>query len=67
MVVVSTNLKYGPCGNRTFANPTSLSTPFIQLIRLLQDGLVKSCDDQSMLSHTTLGMEFYTLVSENFG
>ncbi len=56
MVVVSPNLEYGPYGNHSFESPTSSSTPSVQLIHLLQDGLVKSCDDQSMLSHKTLGI-----------
>jgi hypothetical protein len=53
MVVVNPNLEYGPCGDHTFANPISPSTPFAQLTRLLQDGFVKLCDDQSMFFHAT--------------
>jgi hypothetical protein len=53
MVVVNPNLEYGPCGDHTFANPISPFTPFAKLTRLLQDRLVKLCDDQSLFSHTT--------------
>ncbi len=56
MVVVSPNLKYCPYEDHTFANPASLFAPFVQLTCLLQDGLVKSCDNQSMFFHTTLGI-----------
>ncbi len=56
MVVVSPNLEYGLCGNHTFTNPTSPSTPSVQLTRLLQHGFMKLCDDQSMFFHTTLGI-----------
>jgi hypothetical protein len=54
MVVISPNLEYNPCEDHTFVNPTSPSTPSTQLTCLLQDGLMKSCDDQSMFFHTIL-------------
>jgi hypothetical protein len=54
MVEINSNIEYGPCEDHTFTNPVSPSTPSVQFIHLLEDGLVKSCDDQSMLSHTTL-------------
>jgi hypothetical protein len=56
MVAVSPNFKYDPCGDHTFANPTSPFAPSSQLTHLLQDGFMKSCDDQSMFSPTTFGI-----------
>jgi hypothetical protein len=54
MVAISPNLKYGPCEDHTFAYPASLFAPSTQLTCLPQDGLMKSCDDQTMLFHTTI-------------
>ncbi len=56
MVVISPNLDYGPCENHIFVNLASLLVPSAQLTHLLQDGLVKSCNNQSMFLHTTLGI-----------
>jgi hypothetical protein len=56
MVTISPNFENCPYESHTFANLASPSIPSTQLTRLLQDGLVKLCDDQSMLSHTTLGI-----------
>jgi hypothetical protein len=53
MVIISPNLEYGPYEDHTFTNLTSPSSPSTQLIHLPHDGFVKSCNDQSMLSHTT--------------
>ncbi len=53
MGVVSPNLKYNPCVEHTFTNPTSPFAPSTQLTNLPQDGFVKLCNDQSMLFHTT--------------
>jgi hypothetical protein len=59
MVIINPNIEYGPYENHTFTNPASLftpSTPSTQLTCLPQDGFEKSCDDQSMFSHTTFGI-----------
>jgi len=41
MVVVNPNLEYGPYEDHIFKNPTSLSTPSVQLTYMPQDGFVK--------------------------
>jgi hypothetical protein len=68
MVAISPNLKYGPYENHTFANPDSPFAPFALLTCLPQGGFVKSCNDQSMLSHITFGIPhgILYLISENF-
>jgi hypothetical protein len=56
MVAISPNLEYGPYEDHTFTNPISVFALSIQLTHLLQDGLVKLCNNQSMFYHTTLGI-----------
>jgi len=56
MVALSPNFEFGPCEDHIFAKLSSLFAPSVQLTCLPRDGLMKSCDDQSILSHTTLGI-----------
>ncbi len=58
MVVISPNLEYDNYGAHTFINLFSLSAPFVQLIHLPHDGLVKLCNDELMFSHTTFEIPF---------
>ncbi len=52
MVIISHGFKYGIFEVHIFANWASLFTPSTQRTRMLQDGLMKFCDDQSMFFHT---------------
>jgi hypothetical protein len=67
MVVIGPNLEYDLYGAHTFTNPFSSSTPSIQLIHLLQDGLVKLCDNDQCFFAQLLAflLEFNTSVNEN--
>jgi hypothetical protein len=56
MVAISPNFKFGPSEDNIFTNLSSSFAPSVQLTRLPQDGFMNSCDDQSILSHTTLGI-----------
>jgi hypothetical protein len=41
MVIINPNLEYGPYEDHILKNPTSLSTPSVQLTCMPQDGLMK--------------------------
>jgi len=56
MVTLGPNFEFGPCEDHIFTNLFSSFAPSVQLTHLPHDGLMKSCDDQSILSHTTLGI-----------
>jgi hypothetical protein len=48
--------EYGPYETHISTNFTSPFAPSIQLTCLPQDGVMKSCDDQSVFFHTPFGI-----------
>jgi hypothetical protein len=68
MVVISHDFEYGLFGVHIFASWGSLFTPSIQLTHMLQDGLMKLCDDQSIFFTHFLKFPMQCiLISDNFG